>query len=68
MAQRYVNSKFGDLETATTSILVPTVMVRFNSSDIHRPVSTQDYYEVKRKDFEFVKRPVESSLSVCSML
>jgi len=47
--------------------------VRFNSSDIYRPVSTQDFEFITKLNeqsstFEFVKRPVESSLSVCSML
>jgi len=42
----------------------------FQSRDIHRPFSTWRfwvYYDVQIS-FEFVKRPVESSLRVCSML
>jgi len=44
MAQRYVNSKFGDLETIKLRhILFPRSLPgRFNSSDIHHPVSIQD--------------------------
>jgi len=45
MAQRYVNSKFGDLDTIKLRhILFPMSWpVHFNSRDIHRPVSTQDF-------------------------
>jgi len=46
----------------------PTIIVRLNLNDIHRPVSTCRfwvYYEVKRT---VIKRSVEPSLSVCSML
>jgi len=75
MAQRYVNSKFGDLETIKLrNILFPRSWpVRFNSSDIHRPASTQNFEFITKvneqsSNLEFVKRPVESSLSVCSML
>jgi len=48
LAKRYVISKFGDLETATAATLVPTVMVRFNLSDIHQQLS----------NYEFVKRQI----------
>jgi len=73
MAQSYVNSKFGNLETFTTPTLVLKVMVLFNSSDIHRLVSTQDFEFITKlneqlSNFEFVKRPVKSSLSIFSML
>jgi len=41
-----------------TSYFVPTVL--FNSSDIHRPVSTQDFqFNEQSSNFEFVRRPVE---------
>jgi len=46
MAQRYINSKFGNLETIKLRHSLFTQSswpVRFNSSDIHRPVSTQDF-------------------------
>jgi len=36
-----IKSYFGDMESAITPTLVPTVMVRFNSSDIHHPVATR---------------------------
>jgi len=45
--------------------------IRFNTSDIHRPVSTQ-YFEfitkLKSSNYEFAKNPVESCLSVCSIM
>jgi len=76
MAQRYATgyTKFGDLETIKlrhTCILFPRSWpARFTSSDIHRPVSTQDFKFITKLNevFEFVKMPVESSLSECSML
>jgi len=73
MVQRYVNSKFGDVETATAPTLIPTVIVSFNSSDIHHPVSTQDFEFIMKLNeqllnFEFVKRPAESNLSIYYML
>jgi len=60
MAQRHVNSKFGDLETATTPTLVPTVMVHFNSHDINRPVSTEHFMFITKlkeqlSNFEWLK-------------
>jgi len=65
-------SKFGNLETIKWRyILFPRSSwpLRFHSSDICLPVSTQNFKFIKQSsNYEFVKKPVESNLSICSML
>jgi len=60
-------------QTATIPTLVPTVMVRFIQATSIVQIQLEDFEFITKlneelSNFEFVKRPVESSLSVCSML
>jgi len=64
MAQRNMTA-FGNLVKKLRHILFPRSSwpVRFNSRDIHRPVSTQDFVfitKLESSNYEFVEKPVGS--------
>jgi len=71
LAQRFWESRNYQITSYVVSTPRSSWWLRFYSNDIHRPVSTQDFEfitKLESSNYEFVNKPVESSLSVCSML
>jgi len=73
MTSHFGNDVLSWRQTATTPTLIPTAMVRFiqETSTVQFQLKIVELFtklNEQLSNFEFIKRPVESSRSVCSML